>query len=288
MAYSDLIPILDRFLEAAANAGKWRALTPAFRTHAPAVGKVFAAQGAALMKRAGGKAKEGGMLLPGVGLYAPLREALSVKGWETAWDQVAVQTQDELATVVQGLAVAGLEAGTAAIGKQFAVGTAFNLKNPRAVAYLKEHGAAMVSGINDATKARIREIVTMGADQGLSYTEVAFNIESEFAGFAKTSAVDILLDKSRWSRAEIVSIQELSMAYENGNSMVVSDLVAGGLTMQKAWLTVHDDRVDPGICAANESQGWIAYEDAFQSAHMAAPGHVLCRCTTLYRRQPRG
>ena len=288
MAYSDLIPILDRFLEAAANAGKWRALTPAFRTHAPAVGKVFAAQGAALMKRAGGKAKEGGMLLPGVGLYAPLREALSVKGWETAWDGVAVQTQDELATVVQGLAVAGLEAGTAAIGKQFAVGTAFNLKNPRAVAYLREHGAAMVANINDATKARIRELVAQGAQEGLSYTEVANTIATEFAGFAKTSAVDVLLDKSQWSRAERVAITELGQGYESGNLAVGADLAAAGLEMQKSWLTVGDNLVDTDICAANQAQGWIAFADAFQSGHMSPLGHPVCRCTLLMRRKPRG
>jgi len=286
MAYSDLIPILDRFLEAAANAGKWRALTPAFRTHAPAVGKVFAAQGAALMKRAGGKAKEGGMLMPGVGLYAPLREALSVKGWETAWDGVAVQTQDELATVVQGLAVAGMEAGTAAIGKQFQVGTAFNLKNPRAVAYLKEHGAEMVANINDTTRDRIRELVMQGAQEGLSYTEVAYSIEKEFKEFGGGDVIDILMDNQKWSRAERVAVTELGNAYEQGNQIVVADLTAGGLVMEKSWLTVGDSLVDD-LCRRNQAEGWIPNENAFSSGHMQPLSHPMCRCTCLYRRQPR-
>ncbi len=41
--------------------------------------------------------------------------------------------------------------------------------------------------------------------------------------------------------------------------------------------------MNPEICAANASQGWIAVDDSFQSGHDVIPGHVNCRCTIRYR-----
>lgn len=261
-----LIPILDRFLEAAAPADKWRQLKGAVKTHAPAIGDAFVAQGDALAK-----------------------EGLTQASWLDAWDGITDETVKTLLGPVQNAAAAGLTAGGAAMAKQFTVGAAFNLKNPRAVKYLKAHGAALITDINATTRARIATIVADGAEQGLSYTEVGNLIAAEFEAFAPPkNIVDILLDKAAVrSRAEIVAIQELSMAYEAGNAIVVDDLVAGGLVMEKKWQTANDGKVDQDICAANQAQGWIPYADDFQSGHATAPGHVICRCATLHRRKPR-
>jgi hypothetical protein len=268
MNTADLIAVLDRFLEAAANATKWRLLTPTYRTTVRDMSSAFTAQGDMLLKRAGAKAREARRLVPGAGLYEPLREAdLTQADWVAA--------------------AAGMEIGAAEIIKQLQVDTAFNLRNPRAVSYLRAHGAELVRGINQTTRDRIRTIVADGASEGASYTEIAHRIDLEFASFSRTGVTDILLDHKGWSRAEVVSIQELSMGYEEGNMAVAADLSAGGLVMEKSWLTVGDDRVSD-TCRGNESEGWIAYEDAFSSAHLTAPGHVLCRCCTLYRRKPRG
>ncbi|MEO8269846.1 MAG: hypothetical protein ABI557_09000, partial [Aureliella sp.] len=71
------------------------------------------------------------------------------------------------------------------------------------------------------------------------------------------------------------------------NSIVISDLASAGLQMQKKWLTTNDSKVDQDICAANQAQGWIDVDEDFQSGDATAPGHILCRCTTLYRRKPK-
>lgn len=264
---SSLIPILDRFLEAAANADKWRQLKPAFKSAAPAIGDAFLEQGDALAK-----------------------EGLVQSSWLDAWDGIADETVKTLLGPVQNAAAAGLEAGGAAMAKQFTVDTAFSLKNPRAVKYLRQHGATLIKDINSTTRDRIQTIVADGAEQGLSYTEVGNLIAAEFEAFAppQRNLVDILLDKAaKRSRAEIVAITELGNAYEAGNSIVVADLVAGGLVMQKKWLTVGDDKVDGDICLANQAQGWIDVGEDFQSGHATPLGHPLCRCTVLYRRKPR-
>lgn len=286
---TDLIPILDRFLEAAANATKWRLLTPAFRVAVKDVGAVFSAQGDLLLKRAGAKAKESRGLPPlGAGLFSVREAALDQAGWLDAWDTVATETAPRLVEVIQTAAVAAMEIAAAELGRQLQVDTAFNLKNPRATQYMREHGAALVKGINQTTRDRLQTILTEGIDTGESYTQIAARIDMAFADFSRGSVTDILLDHTGWSRSETVAIQELSMAYEASNEIVAQDLQAGGLVMQKAWESVRDDRVDLDICQANQNQGWIDASQAFQSAHLTAPGHVLCRCTTLWRRKPRG
>ena len=87
------------------------------------------------------------------------------------------------------------------------------------------------------------------------------------------------------SRAELISITEAGMAYESGSSIVVRDLQDAGLRMEKSWLTVGDQRVDPH-CAANQAQGWIAFDEAFSDGSMQPLSHPACRCTALYRRAP--
>lgn len=266
MQASSLLEVLDRFLEAAEHADKWRALKKPFKKSTKDIGKAFDAQGKAL-------------------LAADLVQG----SWLETWDMVAEgKASDLLLEAVQAAAAAGLEAGAGAMAKQFEIDTAFNLKNPRAVAYLKAHGAELITGINETTRSRIQTIIAEGAERGLSYTEIANLIDDMFTDFSQTNIIDILLDNTaKYSRAEIVAITELGMAYEAGNSIVVADLQAGGLKMQKKWLTVGDGNVDKDICAANAAQGWIDVDDAFQSGHMTPLGHPICRCTCLFRRKPK-
>jgi hypothetical protein len=261
-----LLEAVDRFLEAAQNVQKWRKLRPAFKKITPAIGKAFVAQGKAL-------------------LAADLVQG----SWLETWDKIAEgKASDGLLDAVQAAATAGLEVGAGAMAQQFEIDTAFNLKNPRAVAYLKVHGAELVTGINETTRSRIQTIIAEGAERGLSYDEIADMIADAFAQFAPPGdkLVDLLLGDRTRSRAEIVAITELGMAYEAGNAIVIDDLEAGGLKMQKKWLTVGDGNVSD-ICRGNAVQGWIDVDEDFQSGHATPLGHPLCRCTALYRRKPK-
>lgn len=266
MRPTNLIEALDRFLEAASAADKWRALNKPFGESAKQIGRAFAAQGKAL-----------------------LAAELVQGSWLETWDMVAGgDASDLLLGAVQAAAGAGMEAGAAAMAKQFELDTAFNLRNPRAITYLKQHGAAWITGINDTTRSRIQTIVAEGAERGLSYTEIANILEDTFAEFAPTGdkLVNLLLGDKGRSRAELIAITELGQGYERGNEIVVEDLVAGGLKMQKKWLTTGDGKVSDG-CRNNQAQGWIAVEDAFQSGDMTPLRFPGCRCTCLYRRKPK-
>lgn len=278
---------LTRFLEAAQHASKWRSLRRPYKEVEPMVRSAFLTQGRMLLKNATVAAQESIPVLGGLMLASSLREAsLSQAGWLEEWDRVAAETMELLLDPVQLAAEAGMTAGAAAIGKQLEIDTAFNLQNPRAVDYLDAHGAEYVSGINETTRERIRTIVRDGAKRGASYTEVAKDIADMFVEFAGSSSiVDILVGNVKRSRAEVVAIYELGSAYEHGSRILIDDLAAGGLIMQKSWLTVGDERVDPH-CAENQAAGWIPLEDAFPSGHQQPLAHVNCRCTTLYRREP--
>jgi hypothetical protein len=282
-----LIPILDRFLEAQANVTKWRALTPVSRETARKVAVVFRDQGDRLLKATDAKAREGSRLVWHAPTNTVLRETATPDFWETEWDTVATDTAPDLIDVIQTAAEIGLTIGAEMLIAELAAGTAFDLKNPRAVAYLETHGAEWVAGINDTTKSRLRTLLAQGAREGLSYTEIANQIDTMFTDFSRTSVVDFLLDRQKWSRAEIVAITELGNAYEAGNAIVAADLMAAGLVMEKRWLSVRDGEVDTTLCKPNDEQGWIPETDAFQSGHMQPLAHPLCRCTTLRRRKPK-
>jgi hypothetical protein len=289
MPAADLLPILDRFLEAAKAAAKWRALKTPYKPVHKGVRAAFLEQGRQLLKATNARAQESARVLPvGVGLLGPLREAsLSQAGWLEAWDQVAADTVDLLLEPVQLAAGAGMEAGAAELARQLEIDTGFDLTNPRAVEYLEQHGAEHIAGINDTTKARIRTILQEGAAEGASYTEIANRIGEMFREFAgPANVVSVLLDNVKRSRAELVAITELGNAYEAGTRILIDDLVAGGLEMEKQWLTVGDNKVSDG-CRENQDAGWIPVADAFPSGHQQPVRFPGCRCTCLYRRKPR-
>ena len=263
---ADLLSILERFQAQATPVGKWRTLTPAFRASAPAIGNAFGVQGE--QYRA---------------LLATMNLSPDDPGaWLAAWERIAASTTQVLAAPVQSAVGVGLLAGANALGQELAIDVAFNLSNPRAVAYLEAHGADLVAELNQTTKDRIKWLVTDGARQGQSYTEIANRISAEFIDYGRNNIIDILIGNQKWSRAEIIAVTELGNAYEAGNAAQAADLRAGGLQMEKKWL-IADNRADPP-CPENSSQGWIPDEIPFQSGHMQPLAHPMCRCTCLRRR----
>lgn len=191
--------------------------------------------------------------------------------WEKAFDATANQTVADFVDPIVAAVEEALMAGAEALTKDLKLDTAFDLKNPRAVAYIKSRGAENVKGINDTTREILRAIVADGADEGLSYTDIAKNIRDRFDMFSR-------------ARATLIAVTEVGNGYEAGNRILVDGLTEGGLEMEKSWLTVGDAQVDPE-CAANEAEGWIPVDQAHASGDMQPLAHPRCRCTELYRRR---
>ncbi len=172
--------------------------------------------------------------------------------------------------------LANLKAGTAEeIGA-----IAFDVEHPEAIAFMKDKGAALVKQINETTRDRMRALLLDSISKGKSQDWIAKKIIEQFDGMAILKPQKHIL-----TRANLIASCEIGNAYQEGNLQAAQQLQASsGLAIEKAWLTCQDDRVDPH-CLANEEQGWIDLDSAFQSSHMRPLAHPACRCSLLQRRK---
>lgn len=214
---------------------------------------------------------------------AVLREAVSAADWLLFWDAAARDSKLDLTDPLQaaildmlilggGDLIAGL--GIAA-AEQEELGISWNLANPRAVEYARQHAAAQVTKINDTTRSYLNSMISQAAAEGHSYNRLSDAIAARFTEFATGG------DNPRSKR---VAVFELGDAYEEGNRVAAKELQAAGLDMEKKALTAGDDRVRPSH-RSNQTAGWIGIDDPFPSGDMRFPSDPGCRCATLYRRK---
>lgn len=253
--------------EAAAKAVKRRKLAPIETDLARKMGRMFRAQGAAFVYDLRPQASRFGLVeADGDGL-----------DWEPVWNGAASRISAAGTEAIQAAAEDALQSGMNVAAAEFAgviadLDTSFDLKNPRAVAFLEGRGAAQIARINETTRDQMRTLLTQAVSEGWSYNRTAKELRAQFT------------DMSR-ARALTIATYEAGEAYEAGSYLVGEDLIAAGVAMEKSWLTVGDDRVDPH-CAANGGQNWIAFGEAFSSGHDRPLSHPRCRCTLLMRRKP--
>ncbi len=262
----------ERLLEAASVRSKWRRLAKPLRRAEKAAGVAFRIQGQQFMRRF--------KSLRARFAEGRLAEAITEDDWLRIWNAVTADTDTLWLDTLTEMMGRGLALGAAQVIADLEVDYAFDLSNPRAVAYIEQNGALRVAGINDTTQAAIRNIVTQGTREGWSYDRVAREINRQFTQFAVGRPQEHIK-----SRGHLVAVTEMGNAYEAGSAVVIDDLQAAGLQMEKKWLTVGDNRVSDG-CKDNQAEGWIAYSQTFQSGHARPLRFPGCRCTTLYRRKP--
>lgn len=262
---------IERLIEAISVRAKWRTLRRPLTAGERSVGRVFRRQGTLFMEGFGalrGRFSEGRLV-----------EAITEDDWLRIWDETSGETFDLFFETLRTIMEQGMTIGAAVQIASAQVDYAFDLRNPRAVAYIEQFGAQRVTQINETTRSEIHSIVQQGTAEGWSYDRVARAINRRFREFA-VGRPQQHID----SRGHLVAVTELGNAYEAGNAIVIDDLIAGGLAMEKKWLTVGDDRVSAG-CQANQAEGWIPYAQAFVSGHQRPLRFPGCRCTALYRRQ---
>lgn len=246
-----LITAIDHFLEARSQVQKRRAIAPIERGLEAAMRKAFKAQGRALLR--------------GLVSYKdqfPLEEAMTEGQWDRLFSDAEIASMRLFMEPLDAAARAALLAGGASTyGELGMLGVAFDLANPRAVEYLRHHGAARVTMINQTTRTEIRKLVVQAADEGMSYSRLARTIRDRFDGFAGLQP-----QLHIHNRAELVAVTEVGDAYSEANLIVGKTLQDAGERMENYWLTVGDGRVSAG-CAQNQAAGWIPLDDAFPSGH---------------------
>jgi len=158
------------------------------------------------------------------------------------------------------------------------IGISFDLVNPYAIDYLNAKKTLHLSdyrgSIKRTTKKKILKILTEAAETGQSYQETGKKIRAQ-------GAEGVF---SRY-RSELIATNEIRHAYEEGNhEMLDIYKKETGTILQKMWLTKQDAQVTEE-CAANESVGWIGWDEHFPSGDDISPrsDHPRCRCSTGYR-----
>lgn len=264
-----ILRTLNRFLEAASVAEKWRQLRPEERSLISHIGRAFLAQKKLLLRHLRPYFAEA--------RRANLREAM-IDDWNQAFDEAANGTFDLFFEPIEGAIFVALLAGARDVISFVGSSISFTLRHPRAEAYMAEHGAGLITQINEVTRGNILTILNEGVREGWSYDRIArsiSNMYSEMAVGRPQQHID--------SRAHLIAVTELGNAYEQGSAIVARELQDGGMPMEKAWLTVGDNRVSDG-CRDNEAQGWIPLIATFASGHDRPLRFPGCRCTALYRR----
>lgn len=173
-----------------------------------------------------------------------------------------------------------LRAGKAQISKMKlgSAGIVFSLNHPEAVSYLEAlkelHLSNYRGSINRTTKDKIKKLLVDGANEGLSYTEVAKQITAQGKAGVFSQA-----------RGELIATREIGFAYSKGERVVVDDYVQEtGAVIEKNWLTANDGSVRD-THTQNQNDGWISINDYFSgTGEDAAPSNDFgCRCVTSYR-----
>ncbi len=225
----------------------------------------------------------------GVKGQAALREALGEDDWGPLWDAAAAVGDDALEAAITETVTAALAAGAEGLLAELgsaALGISWKLSNPRAVAYVREHGAALVTRIDETTRGDLRSLIERAMAEGRSYDQIAEDIQTQFKHYYEPGsawAFDAPRPQGHIdSRAHLIAVTETGNAYVEGNWQVGQGLKAAGLAMEKAWLTVGDDRVSE-ICLGNEAAGWIPMDEDFPSGDEKPLAHPACRCDLLQR-----
>lgn len=218
--------------------------------------------------------------------YHILHEAIKTSDWSRLWTGTIAKTTDLFTdplgdAILDALILGGgdLMTGlglTAADMEEF--GIAWNLQNPEAVEYAREHAAEQVTKINDTTRSGINSIIVRAVDEGWSYDRVSGIIGERFEEFATGG---------KNPRSRRVAIFELGDSYEAATEILGKKLTDAGLKMEQKWLTVGDARVRPSH-RDNEKQGWIPFADDFSSGDSRPPTDGGCRCSRLIRRARSG
>jgi SPP1 gp7 family putative phage head morphogenesis protein len=140
----------------------------------------------------------------------------------------------------------------------------FDQVNDRAVAYAKARAAELVTGIDDATRNELKDIIADGLAENIGMDAIADNIRDAYA-FSE-------------DRAELIARTEVTMANQNGALEGMKLARGAGVKLTKSWVPDADACPE---CEDNGNDGEIELEDQFSSGDDCPPAHPNCECSVV-------
>lgn len=159
----------------------------------------------------------------------------------------------------------------------------FNIAtDPVALDYLAQHGAALVTGIDNTTRSEVARILQQAATEGWSWQKTGRELVAQFNAFAGKPITGAATHIT--NRAQLIAITEIGNAYEYGSYQAALRLHSMGLDQEKKWSGPDDNRTS-SQCKDNLSAGWIDLDSEFPGGTQHPLQHPGCRHTCLYRRK---
>jgi hypothetical protein len=213
--------------------------------------------------------------LPEARLEMPLAEASMPAGLLRLLEAILAADEATFAASMASVLVAAFT--SAGEAQALDLSASFDLSTDVIQALMAERAADRITGINSTTRDIVRDILIDGVEQRRSYSDVARTLRQRFEEFRGPANQRHIRD-----RAELIAITEIGQAYVDGQLASVQGLIDAGIEMEKAWLTVGDDRVSDG-CEENQGAGWIAFDEDFPSGDDAPLRFPGCRCAVQMR-----
>ena len=127
----------------------------------------------------------------------------------------------------------------------------------------------------------VTELVAKGANSDAQLQKYAEFLQESQPGLTPEQFQNLLDARFRTllsNRRKLIAQTEQHDAQQSG-TLLRAELRGKKF---KVWVSRGDSKVDP-ICQANEMQGWIPVNDAFQSGHMYPNVHPGDRCNLSFR-----
>lgn len=148
-------------------------------------------------------------------------------------------------------------------------GFAFDVTNPKAQEWIRDHAAETVSGVSRTTRQAIRDLV-----------DAAFEEQFDVEDLADEISATVGIDPAR---AETIARTETIRASNQGQQLAWDQAVEEGLLTgdeKQTWIVTPDDRLCP-ICEPLDGQtvalgAQFAVDGDFIDS---PPAHPNCRCT---------
>ena len=152
------------------------------------------------------------------------------------------------------------DSGAVAIAET-GVDVSFDLENPRAVKWVKDHALEDSTSYSDTMKSDISDVISAGVDAGDTIDEISGGISQFFEDQSDFRAMRI-------ARTEVID------SYAAGS---MEGYRQSGVVVGKEWLLGGDnDSCD--ICEENAAAGTIDLDAAFPSGDDAPTAHPNCEC----------
>ena len=186
----------------------------------------------------------------------------------------------------------------------------YDLKNPLALEWIKDHGAELVTDIGEGARRDLREVIYRGYFEGYTPRQQAEFIKG-LVGLdeRRLTAVENYAEKlrkdglspdeihkkaSRYSeklldrRAKTIGVNEASEAATRGQYFSTKDACNRGVMNPREWegfrIVTHDDHLCP-ICSAVAGETRSLPDGVYPSSgEVTTKKHVLCRCTEGYQK----